>query len=62
MGYSVHIPLGVGRLKIKSESRLRQRERDGKVRVWRFGSLYIVWEPRLKNTEPDSSDSTRRPP
>jgi hypothetical protein len=61
MGYSLHIPLGFGRLKIKSESRLRQREKDGKITVWRFGSLYVVWEPRSK-TKSDGKDSTRRPP
>jgi hypothetical protein len=47
MGYSHYIQLGFGRLKFKSESRLRRRERDGEVPVWRIGSLYIVWEPRI---------------
>ena len=46
MGYSLHLPTGFGRLKFKSESRLRRREKDGKVPVWHYGSLYIVWEPR----------------
>jgi hypothetical protein len=59
MGYSLRIPLGFGRLKFKSESRLRQRERDGKVPVWRIGSLWIVWEPRSKHTESDGNDTTR---
>jgi hypothetical protein len=62
MGYSLHVPLGFGRLKFKSESRLRQREKDGRVTVWRFGSLYVVWEARSKNAEPDGKDSTRDPP
>jgi hypothetical protein len=33
MGYSLHVPLGFGRLKFKSESLLRQHEKDGKVTV-----------------------------
>ena len=52
---------GFRRLKFKSESRLRQREKDGRVTVWRFGSLYIVWEARSKNAEPDSKNSTSPP-
>jgi hypothetical protein len=59
MGYSLRISLGFGRLKFKSESRLRQRERDGKVPVWRIGSMYIVWESRSKYTESDGNDSSR---
>jgi hypothetical protein len=59
MGYSLRVPLGFGRLKLKSESRLRQREKDGKVPVWRIGSMCIVWEPRSKYSESDGSDSTR---
>jgi hypothetical protein len=51
MGFSLHLPTGFGRLKFKSESRLRRREKDGKVPVWRYGSLYIVWEPRSKNAD-----------
>jgi hypothetical protein len=62
MGYSLHVPLAFGRLKFKSESRLRQREKDCRVTVWRFGSLYVVWEARSKNAEPDGKDSTRGPP
>ena len=61
MDYSLHVPLGFGRLKFKSESRLRRREWHREVPVWRIGSTYIVWEPRSKNTEPDGSDSIRRP-
>lgn len=45
MGYSLHIPLLVGRLKFKSESRLRRHEWYGEVKVWRFGSLFMIWEP-----------------
>jgi hypothetical protein len=44
MGYSVRIPLGFGRLKIKSESRLRTKERAKEVPTWRFGNTWIVWE------------------
>jgi hypothetical protein len=62
LGYSLHIPLGFGRLKIKSESRLRPREKDGKVPVWHIGSMCIVWEPRSKNAGPDGDDSIRKPP
>jgi hypothetical protein len=58
MGYSLHVPLGFGRLKLKSESRLRQREKDGKVTVWRIGSMYVVWEPRPKDTERDGHDDS----
>lgn len=43
MGYSVHLPLPGGTLKVKSESRLRTRERENEVPVWRFGSTYFVW-------------------
>jgi hypothetical protein len=52
MGYSLHVPLAFGRLKFKSESRLRQREKDCRVTVWRFGSLYVVWEARRKMPSP----------
>ena len=45
MSYSLHVPLIGGRLKLKSESRLRRREWDGEVPVWRFGSLCVIWEP-----------------
>ena len=62
MGYSLPVPLGFGRLKFKSESRLRSGEKDGKVPVWRCGSLYIVWEPRSKNAKPDGNDWAGRPP
>ena len=62
MGYSLRIPLGFARLKFKSESRLRQREKDGKVPMWRIGSVYIVWEPRPKNTESDGNNSTTGSP
>jgi hypothetical protein len=54
---SLHVPLAFGRLKFKSESRLRQREKDGRATVRRFGSLYVVWEARSKNAEPDGNDS-----
>ena len=46
MGYSLHIPLPRGTLKIKSESRLRPRERNGEVPTFRLVSTYVVWEPR----------------
>jgi len=54
---SQHVPLAFGRLKFKSESRLRQREKDGRATVRRFGSLYVVWEARSKNAEPNGKDS-----
>ena len=72
MGYSLHVPLAFGRLKFKSESRLRQREKDCRVTVWRFGSLYVVWEARRKmpsptakiqlETRPSRPSSASRPP
>ena len=44
MGYSLRIPLWRGTLKIKSESRLRSRERYGKFPVFRFFSTYFIWD------------------
>ena len=52
MGYSVHIPLGLGDLIIKSESRLRQSERNGEVRVLKIGKSYYVWRPRGTDQRP----------
>lgn len=43
MPYSVHIPLWFGTLKIKSENRLRSKEKDGRLPVWRIGDTYFVW-------------------
>ena len=65
MDYSYRIPLWGRTLKIKSESRLRARERSGEVPTFRLLSTYFVWEPKAsgsgqtrqsKNGEP--SDST----
>jgi len=33
---SLHVPLAFGRLTFKSESRLRQREKDGRATLWAF--------------------------
>ncbi|MCB1545459.1 MAG: hypothetical protein KDJ30_14620 [Rhodoblastus sp.] len=46
MGYSLHVPLPGGRLKIKSKSRLRSREAEGKVPVKKLLGLYLIWESR----------------
>jgi len=48
MGYSLRIQLLRGTLKIKSKSRLRSHERDGKSPTFRLFSTYFVWEPRLE--------------
>jgi hypothetical protein len=45
-GYSFHVPLRRGTLKIKSENRLSSRERSGKVPTFRLFSIYFVWEPK----------------
>jgi len=50
MGYSLRIPLPRGTLKIKSESRLRTRERNGEVPTARFLSTYFVWEPKASES------------
>jgi hypothetical protein len=47
MGYSVHIPLPRGTLKVKSESRLRPGERSGKVPTLRLFSTYLVWQQNV---------------
>ncbi len=44
MGYSLHIPLPRGTLKVKSESRLRPRERSGNVPTFQLFSTYFVWQ------------------
>jgi hypothetical protein len=46
MGYSVRIPLWRGTVKIKSESRLRTRELNKEVPMFRLLSAYVIWEPR----------------
>lgn len=53
MGYSVHIPLWIGILKIKSASRLRDSERHGRARVWRLGATRIVWSKGGDSRSPD---------
>lgn len=58
MGYSYHVPLRSGTLKIKSESRLRGRERDREVPVWKFAGVYFVWQPK-QSTAPQPA---RTPP
>lgn len=44
MGYSLRVPLPGGKLKIKSKSRLRPREAEGKVPMLRFLGLYVIWD------------------
>jgi hypothetical protein len=51
MGYSFHIPLRRGTLKIKSENRLRSRERFGKVPKFQLFSTYFVWEPKASRPQ-----------
>lgn len=48
MGFSFRIRLPGGRLKIKTQDRLRRRELLGEVPVKRVADLYFVWEPRKK--------------
>ena len=51
MGYSLHIPLPRGTLKVKSESKLRPRERSGNVPTLRLFSTYFVWQPNASQPE-----------
>ena len=51
MGYSLHIPVPRGTVKVKSESRLRPRERSGKVPTFRLFSTYFVWEPKASRSQ-----------
>lgn len=44
MGYSLRVPLPGGLLKIKSESRLRTRERDREVPVFDFLGVFFIWQ------------------
>jgi hypothetical protein len=62
MPYSVHIPLWFGTLKIKSENRLRSKEKDGRLPVWRIGDIYFVWASshRLRWITPARITSTAR--
>jgi hypothetical protein len=48
MGYSIHIPLGFGIVKIKSSSHLRPEEHMRRVPIMRFGNMFIVWKSRAK--------------
>ena len=43
MGYSYHIPLRRGLLKIKSRDRLRYEERYNEVPVWSFMGVWFVY-------------------
>jgi hypothetical protein len=67
MGYSYRIPVWGRTLKIKSESRLRARERSGEVPTFRLLSTYFVWEPKAsgsdqsKNGEQASTPSDSTP-
>jgi hypothetical protein len=51
MGYSLHVPLPRGTLKIKSKSRLRYRERYGEAAAFHLLSTYFVWEPKTSNSD-----------
>lgn len=46
MGYSLHVPMPGGVLKIKSRSRLRSREFNREVPIFDFFGVCFVWEPR----------------
>ena len=48
MGYSIHVPLPGGKLKIKSRNRLRSRELNGDVPTLRIFDVYFVWEAKAK--------------
>ncbi len=52
MGYSFRIRLPGGRLKIKTQDRLRRRE----VRTRRIADLYFVWEPRKEAKDDKTKD------
>lgn len=56
MGYSYHVQLRRGTLKIKSQSRLRSRERDREVPVCRLGWIYFVWERKAVTLPPSLSE------
>ena len=58
MGYSLHILLPRGTLKVKSENRLRPRERSGKVHTVRLFSTYFVWQQNA----PQSGMASRKSP
>jgi hypothetical protein len=61
MSYSLHIPLWFGVLKIKSWDRLRSRERDRHVPVWRIGDMYLVWIPKAKRTSAENNSAAVLP-
>lgn len=42
----IRIPLPFGTIKIKRLRHLRRDEREGRVPVWKLGTLYILWRPR----------------
>ena len=58
MGFSYRLHLPRGTLKIKSESRLRTRERFRDVPVMKVGFAYFVWE-RKPVAPPVKVDETR---
>jgi hypothetical protein len=62
MSYSLHIPLWFGLLKIKSWDRLRSRERDRHLPVWRLGDMYLVWIPKAKRTSVENDSAADSPP
>ena len=56
MGYSFRVPLVFGRIKIKSESRLRSKERAKKVPTLRIGNTWIVWESYVHKADVKADD------
>ncbi len=50
MGFSLHIPLPGGVLKIKSSDRLRYEERFGDFGIWKLGSICLVWWPNSRKS------------
>ncbi len=51
MGYSIHIPVFLGTIKIKSASRLRREEQAHLVPMRRIGNAYVVWSRRKKRKD-----------
>ena len=62
MGYSVHVPLGFGHLKFKSGADCGSARGTPRSRVWRIGSMYVVWQPRSKDAGSDRDDPIGKKP
>ncbi len=52
MGFSIHVPLWSGVLKIKSADRLRSRERQHEVPALRVLSIWLVWQSKSGDKRP----------